>query len=146
MVNLLSDMKDSKKSQQEMLSSNSNHFKRVVAATVKLPLTDPDSIQVLNDALAEMDLSVCVVLYSYHFISKNIMLMNMFYFKCCLYIHKFRSLTSKDIIAKAVVNEMLTSQLCTKVHWKPRGKDKRFGFGHLVNFVSVCCGRKRRAI
>ena len=66
MVTLLPDMtKDPASKRQETYSSNLEHFKKVVAQTVKLPLIEPESFIILNAALSDLNLSVCLVFTIY---------------------------------------------------------------------------------
>ena len=53
---------------------------------------------------------------------------------------RLRSISSKDQIAKQFMLSIFTPDLCTKVQWKIRGRDKRPMFGHFINVIAVFVG------
>ncbi|EFX69753.1 hypothetical protein DAPPUDRAFT_328807 [Daphnia pulex] len=101
---------------EAVMKDNMEHFKKVVKSQVSLPILVPEEISVLNAALCDMELSICL---------------------CCVQIQNLRTLGSKDKIAKAFLITIFSRSLCSKVQWKKRGKDLRIGIGHLINLVAV---------
>ncbi|EFX84559.1 hypothetical protein DAPPUDRAFT_238980 [Daphnia pulex] len=97
---------------EAVMKDNMEHFKKVVKSQVSLPILVPEEISVLNAALCDMELSICLI-------------------------QNLRTLGSKDKIAKAVLIAIFSRALCSKVQWKKRGKDLRIGIGHLINLVAV---------
>lgn len=63
-----------------------------------------------------------------------------FIVKCCVQIHTLRSLSSKDKVAKVLLVNLITRSVCSQVQWKQRGRDRRIGIGHLVNFIAIFGG------
>ena len=58
---------------------------------------------------------------------------------------RLRSISSKDQIAKQFMLSIFTFDMCTKVQWKIRGKEKRpqsskAMFGHHINVIAVFVG------
>ena len=53
---------------------------------------------------------------------------------------RLRSISSKDQIAKQFMLSIFTFDMCTKVQWKIRGKEKRPMFGHHINVIAVFVG------
>jgi len=60
-VKLLKDMVDPKLTKERVINDHHAHFRKVVADNLKLPIHDPDQVEVLNNALLDMKLSVCLV-------------------------------------------------------------------------------------
>lgn len=60
-VKLLKNMVDPKLTKERVINEHHAHFRKVVADNLKLPINDPDQVEVLNNALLDMKLSVCLV-------------------------------------------------------------------------------------
>ena len=46
---------------ESVMKDNIDHFKKVLDSQLKLPIQNPEDLSVLNAALADIELSVCLV-------------------------------------------------------------------------------------
>jgi hypothetical protein len=46
---------------ESVIKDNIDHFKKVLDSQLKLPIQNPEDLSVLNAALADIELSVCLV-------------------------------------------------------------------------------------
>ena len=60
-VQLLEEQRNPKIVQERIITENAKHFQNILAANVKLPLTEPDQIEYLDSVLSNMELSVAMV-------------------------------------------------------------------------------------
>jgi len=129
---------DPKLTKEKVINDNYEHFRMVVHDNLSLPLTDPENVPVLNNALLDMKLSVSLVCHP--FFKFIIIRLLIFFFQCCLQIRALRSLNSKDKIAKELMRRLFSDGLCRQITWKERKADRRQAYGHLVNIVAIFCG------
>lgn len=78
-MKLLKDMVDPKLTKERVINDHHAHFRKVVADNLKLPIHDPDQVEVLNNALLDMKLSVCLVRIFFIDIGLLVFFKKMFY-------------------------------------------------------------------
>jgi len=70
---------DPKLTKEKVINDNYEHFRTVVHDNLSLPLTDPENVPVLNNALLDMRLSVSLVGHPFSFSFFNYSSSNIFF-------------------------------------------------------------------
>ena len=60
-VKLLQNMADRNKTKEAVINEHHSHFREVIKEHLKLPITDPNQVEVLNNALLDIKLSISLV-------------------------------------------------------------------------------------
>jgi len=104
---------------ENLKAENLAFFEATMKRSLKFKLDETGDISAMNLALSSMELSVSVA---------------------AVYISKLRTFTSPLSVSKATWRAFLQESLIARIQWKERANDTRFGYGRLINFVSIFGG------